>query len=74
MQLCSAQLPNLAVVTLDTLKLSGIFPMEVQSLINRQQNTTEQETALAIENELVLGQSCSTATLGVHHQGSSAVT
>ena len=67
MLLCSAQLPTHSAVHLQTLKLSGTFPMEVKSRIMVVFHTTE----LGV---LILGQCCSTATLRVPQQGSSAVT
>ena len=67
-QLCSAQLPYLAaVLALDTLELTGTFPMEVRSRMMVVFHTTE----LGV---FILGQCCSTATLRVPQQGSSAVT
>ena len=66
-QLCSAQLPTMAAVHLETLTLSGTSPMEVKSRIMVIFHTTE----LGV---LILGQCCSTATLRVPQQGSSAVT
>ena len=75
LQLWPAQLSiHPAVVALETLILSGTFPMEVKSWTVPTYPTTRLEATHSLEKELFLHQCCSTATLRVPQRESSTVT